>query len=118
MAPDGRHFEQGASTWSDSRPPTGKGTISSALLTARGAPPPRALARRRRFASLPSNLRADVLRRLPAGALAKAGRRSGWQAGASLGPQALRPCPSADPGSRIPDHETTNHSLELSLPPN
>src|SRR5262245_43037777 len=65
-----------------------------AFLNARGAPAPLALARGRRFASLPSNLRADVLRRVPAGALAKAGRRSGWQAGPSLGPQApLLPCP-------------------------
>jgi hypothetical protein len=36
----------------------------------------------------PSNLRADLWRRLPAGALAKVGRRFGWQAVASLGPQA------------------------------
>ena len=42
----------------------------------------------RRSASLPSNLRATSWRRLPAVALAKAGRRFGWQAGPRLRPQA------------------------------
>jgi len=69
----------------------------------------KALARSRSAASLrdaSSNLRADVWRRLPAVASAKAGPRFGWQAGASsldlarddpepcrrsLGPQALLP---------------------------
>ena len=39
--------------------------------------------------ALPSNLRAGFLRRLPAVALAKAGRRFGWQAGASRWLKAL-----------------------------
>jgi oxygen-dependent protoporphyrinogen oxidase len=39
---------------------------------------------------LPSNLRAVFWRWLPAVALATAARRSGWQAGRSLGPRALR----------------------------
>src|SRR5882672_7020289 len=50
-------------------------------------------------AALHSNLRADVLRRLPAGALAKAGRRSGWQAVASLGPRALCSVASQQPAA-------------------
>jgi hypothetical protein len=37
--------------------------------------------------ALHSNLRADLWRRLPTVALAKVGRRFGWQAVASLGPR-------------------------------
>src|SRR5206468_1361964 len=57
--------------------------------TSAGPHPRLAVARYRRFAAVHSNLRADFWRRLPAVALAKAGRRFGWQAVTSLRPQAL-----------------------------
>ena len=46
-------------------------------------------ARRRGVAALPTNRRAELWRRLPAVALAKAGPRFGWQSGASRGLKAL-----------------------------
>src|SRR5262249_40866041 len=64
--------------------------ISSSLLySLRVGPHPHALSLGVTVRAIHSNLRADVLRRLPTVALAKVGRRFGWQAAASLGPQAL-----------------------------
>jgi hypothetical protein len=79
------------------------GCVPLAFLTARGAPPPLALARRRRYAALPSSASLGPQALLtargapPPLALARQRRYAALPSSASLGPQALSlslvPCP-------------------------